>query len=163
MQDLVHQAPGNETTWPCGRRPKPARLSASRMSPLVAFRSTRSITSGEGPSRAAAVLTKDPRPGDGHHKANRPRWTPWYQLLKRTFEVDGSRLVARDPGALRPENGAQSGGDAPGDPERARRADGSEPWAPGPYAAFTLEPRGASLVGRGVPRGHIRLSFALAE
>jgi hypothetical protein len=52
---------------------------------------------------------------------------------------------------------------SPGDPERARRADGSEPWAPGPYAAFTLEPRGASLVGRGVPRGHIRLSFALAE
>ena len=43
------------------------------------------------------------------------------------------------------------------------RADGSEPWPPGPYAAFTLEPRGASLVGRGVPRGHIRLNFALSE
>ena len=70
--------------------------------------------------------------------------------------------TARLP-ALRPENGAQSGGDAPGDPERARRADGSEPWAPGPYAAFTLDLRGASLVGRGVPRGNIRLSFALAE
>jgi hypothetical protein len=35
------------------------------------------------------VLTKDPRPVDAHHKENRPRWTPWYQLLKRTLEVDG--------------------------------------------------------------------------
>ena len=61
------------------------------------------------------------------------------------------------------DTAGSGGGDAPGDPERARRADGSEPWAPGPYAAFTLEPRGASLVGRGVPRGHIRLSFAIAE
>ena len=39
--------------------------------------------------RSAVVLTKAPRPVDAHHKANRPRWTPWYQLLKRTFEVDG--------------------------------------------------------------------------
>jgi len=38
--------------------------------------------------RSAVVLTKDPRPVDGH-KANRPRWIPWYELLKRTFEVDG--------------------------------------------------------------------------
>ena len=40
--------------------------------------------------------------------------------------------------------------------------EGSEPWPPGPSAAFTLELRGASLVGRDVRRRHIRLSFALA-